>query len=197
MKNNLTLTPGVVISVCLGLTAVTLAACESSPKLISWQEEVKLSSGEILVVTRTAKVKPFGEIGGPGGWENKGMTFVIASRKRADDPPVWDFPFVPVVFDRDTQTAEWFVVATFYSCQSWNDLGRPKLPYAEYRLKNGQWVQGQLSPSAIGLKANMETGVKSNGEPPMLTVTQKELRMTEPKIAKEYTQVVATWSTSC
>ena len=164
------------------LSLATVGACDSGPKLIAWKEEVKLRSGELLVVKRTAKAQPFGEIGGPGGWENKGMTLLIETPQKADNPPLWDFPFVPVVFDRDTESNEWFIVATFYSCESWYALGRPKLPYTEYRLKNGQWTQVQLSPSAIRLKANMATGVRSGGEPPLLSLVEKERRSTDIRV---------------
>ena len=100
--------------------------------LISWKEEVKLQSGEVIVVKRTAKSKDFGEVGGGGGWENEGMTVQIVQPSVVDNPPVWDAKYVPLIFDRDPVTKEWFMVATFYSCTSWYELGRPKLPYTEY-----------------------------------------------------------------
>ena len=104
---------------------------------------------------------------------------------------------MPVVFDRDDNTKEWFMVATFYSCQSWYDLGRPKLPYTEYRLKIGVWQKVELSTSVIGMKANMLTGIRSGGEPPLIDMTSKRQRMSDPRIAKKYSQIVSTWSTGC
>ena len=198
----MTLTPAVrraefLAAIALGLLSLTLTACDSGPKLLAWQEEVQLKSGDVITVKRTAKSKSFGEIGGPGGWENEGMALVIEKPKKPDDPPIWDFPFVPVVFDRDDNTKEWFMVATFYSCQSWYDLGRPKLPYTEYRLKNGVWQKVELSTSVIGMKANMLTGIRSGGEPPLIDMTSKRQRMSDPRIAKKYSQIVSTWSTGC
>ena len=203
MKNNLILTPSAVrpqifarVLVILMLLLVQVA-CDAGPKVIKWQEDVKLKSGEVIRVNRTAKAKPFGEWGGPGGWENEGMTLQIANPDKADNPPLWDAKFVPIVFDRDDKTNEWFMVATFYSCESWYELRRPKLPYIEYRLKNGAWQQVALSPSLIGREANMETGVRSGGEPPLLDLNAKRERMVDGRIAKEYKKIVAEWTTGC
>ncbi len=179
------------------LSAVLLGACDFGPKLIKWQEDVELKSGEIIRVNRTAKSKSFGEWGGSGGWENEGMTLQIATPNNADNPPLWDAKFVPVVFDRDAITNEWFIVATFVSCESWYELRRPKLPYTEYRLKNGAWQQVALSPSLIGRDANMETGVRSGGEPPLLDLNAKRERMVDGRIAKEYKKIVSEWTTGC
>ena len=68
--------------------ALFLSACGKSQ--IEWKEEVKLQSGEVIVVKRTAKSKDFGEIGGPGGWENEGMTVQIIQPVKSDNPPIWD-----------------------------------------------------------------------------------------------------------
>lgn len=172
-----------------------LSAC--GDKRISWREEVELQDGSVLVVARTAKTAPFGEIGGPGGWENKGMTLEVLELKSIDKPPLWDFPFVPIVFDRDSKTGEWFLVATFYSCQSWYDLGRPKLPYVEYRVRDGVWQRMPLSPEVMGRTANMLTDIRSGGEPPLVNLREKRARMADPAIAPEYRSVVARWNTTC
>jgi hypothetical protein len=185
-----------IVAVLLFMSAMFLSSLlsyESTPTLIKWQEDVELKSGEIIRVNRTAKAKSFGEWGGPGGWENEGMTLQIDTPNKADNPPLWDAKFVPVVFDRDATTGEWFVVATFYSCESWYDLRRPKLPYTEYRLKNGVWQQGLLSPTSIGLKGNMITGIRSGGEPPLIDITDKRERMATSRASKKYKEIVSEW----
>lgn len=182
----------------IGLASLaTLAAvtqCFNSN--ISWTEEVQVTGHGIVVVQRTAKTKAFGEIGGPGGWENEGMTVEIIKPDLKDKPPVWNFPFVPLLFDQDPQTKQWFMVATFYSCTSWYDLGRPKLPYTEYRVKDGHWVQQALSPELIGRTANMLTSIRSGGEPNH-TQSSKAAIMARPTIAPKYLKVVDKWSTGC
>ena len=163
---------------------------------IEWKEEVKLKSGEVVVVKRTAKSKRIGEIGGPGGWENEGMTVQIIQPIKPDNPPSWNAKFVPLVFDRDPDTKEWFVVATFYSCTSWYELGRPRLPHTEFRLTNGQWRQQPLSPDLIGREGNMVTNIRLTGEPDH-TVADKEGINNDPVIPPDLKRVVAVWATTC
>jgi hypothetical protein len=166
---------------------------------LRFKEEVQLASGEILQIDRVFKTQSMGEIGGPGGWEAKYNSFVISSPVRADNPPLWqsDAGLIPMVFDRDPQTNEWVLITTFYTCEAWYELDRPKLPYAEFRLKNGQWQQGELSSQWIGRVANVMTGVRSGGEPKLLTLPEKKVRDFDPAIAPEYQKIVDKWTTGC
>lgn len=176
------------------LTALTLTACGKSS--IAWTEEVSTSERGVIVVQRTAQTKAFGEIGGSGGWENEGMTVEVIKPDLKDKPPVWNFPFVPLLFDQDPQTRQWFMVATFYSCTSWYGLGRPKLPYVEYRVQSGKWVAQPLSPELIGRPANMLTAIHSGGEPNH-TTSSKAVAMADKRIASDYLKIVDKWSTGC
>ena len=174
-------------------TILAAAGCVKSN--LQWEEEVQLASGEVLVVQRVVKgINPMGEVGGPGGWDSESMTVAVLSPPRADNPPVWEGPFVPLLFDRDAQTGQWFMVATFYSCESWYALGKPKLPYTEYRLKEGRWQQQSLTPSLIGRKANMLTNIHSTGEKNH-TLASKVKSVS--RAAPEYQEIVSTWSTGC
>ncbi len=184
--------PSVRFSAAL-LVAMSLTACSGK---IEWTEEVRLQSGDTLVVHRSAKSKPFGQIGGTGGWENEGMTMLIVQPATPANPPTWGARFVPLLFDRDAATGQWFIVATFYSCTSWYDLGRPSLPYTEFRLEGGRWVQRPLTQGLIGRKGNMLTSINSKGEPNH-TLASKEAVMSDPRIAREYQEVVGKWSTNC
>ena len=182
-----------------GYTLTLLAAsllCACGKNRIEWKEEVKLQSGEVVQLKRTAKSKDFGEVGGPGGWENEGMTVEIIRPISVDNPTMWSARFVPLVFDRDATNGEWFMVATFNSCTSWYELGRPKLPYTEFRFKAGQWVQQPLSPQFIGRDGNMLTDIHSRGEPDH-TVASKEAIAKTSIAAPEYKRVVERWTTGC
>lgn len=163
---------------------------------LSWNEEVLLQSGERLMTHRTAIAKPFGEIGGPGGWENEGMTVEITAPRKPDNPAKWDAKFVPLIFDRDPDNGEWFMVATFVSCTSWYELGRPPLPYTEFRYRGGQWVQQALSKKFIGRNANMRTDISSKDMPDQ-TVEMKLGRLNDPMLLPEYKRVVEKWTTHC
>lgn len=166
---------------------------------LHFKEEVQLSSGEIIEIDRAFKTQSLGEIGGPGGWDATFNSFVISSPVRADNPPAWqsDAGLIPMVFDRDPQNGEWFLVTTFYTCEAWYRLGKPKLPYAEFRLRNGRWEKVPLSPQLIGRESNVMTGVRSGGEPKLLTLAEKRVRNAEPKIAPKYRKIVDRWTTGC
>jgi hypothetical protein len=164
-----------------------------------FKEEVQLSNGEVIEVQRTFQAKPFGELGGPGGWEATFNDFVISSPARADNPPAWqsEAGLVPLLFDRDSDTGEWFLVATFYSCEAWYALNRPKLPYAEFRARNGRWQPVALTRRWIGREANVLTTISSQKELSRHTLATKRERMSDTRIAPEYTKIVDHWTTGC
>jgi hypothetical protein len=179
--------------ILLFLICVVLAGCATKP--FEWKEQVKLQSGEIIIVKRTAKQgRSLGELGGPGGWEPSVMTLEIDD-DRIGKPPVWRFSFVPMLFDYDVEKNEWFVVATFYTCKPWYDLGRPELPYVEYRARGDKWERVPLSSDLLGRKANLLTGVSSGGEPPLVTLEYKEEK--DSRAAKKYKVILDSWHTTC
>lgn len=181
------------ITALIALAVFVLASCGKVD--IFWTEDVILQDGSSLVVKRGAQGKKLGEIGGSGGWETAQMTLEIASPKSNANPPAWSERWVPMLLDYDTQTKEWFVVATFYMCTDWYDLGRPKLPYVEYRARAGRWEQVPLSADLIGRKANLLTGPRSGGEPKHITVEEKTQR--ESDAAKKFKSILSSWTTSC
>jgi hypothetical protein len=162
---------------------------------LSWKEEIQLLDGRIILVKRTAHGKPLGEIGGPGGWEPSEMTLEIDDPAIADKPPEWRFRYVPMLFDYDAINHEWFIVATFVTCTPWYDLGRPKLPYIEYRTRQGKWEVVPLDTALIGRKANLLTGVRSGGEPSLIRLEDKKDR--DKRAAEEYKLIVSSWHTTC
>ena len=181
------------------LVAVGLSACQFGEKKIQFTEEVQFASGETVKVDRSIRGKALREIGGPGGWEPTYMSLDITARKTPDAPPKWESfdGLLPILFDRDSNNGEWALLATFYTCEPWYQLGRPKLPYAEFRVRNGQWQRVDLSSQWLGREANVFTGMKSSGEPKLLTLAEKKRRNSDPAIAREYLKIVDHWSTGC
>lgn len=161
-----------VLACCL----LSLTACGDVNLL--WSEEVALSSGKVIVVKRGATGEKLGEIGGSGGWEQKEMSVQIKGEALGMfTPPIWRTAYVPMLLDYDAEKNEWLIVATFYTCQGWVDLGKPKLPYVEYRVaEKGEWRVVPLESELYGRKANMLTGVRSGGEPSLVTVPDKTKR---------------------
>lgn len=182
------------------LVGPLLGAC-GDPHM-EWTEQVKLQSGEVIVIARTAKFSENWVAGGGGGSFNKGMTLHVVQPSKRDNPGVWDARFVPIVLDRDPESGEWFIVATFFHCDSWYDLGRPKLPYTEYRFRSGRWIQQPLSEKWIGRAANVLPADLSDKaaiaeSKPDLSVERKEGILSSAATSPKFKRVVAAWTTGC
>jgi hypothetical protein len=150
----------------VGLGAICLIYLIFFKGNIHFKEEIQLSSGEVIIVDRKFVTTPLGEIGGSGGWVAKYNSFEIVSPDRLDNPPIWESNsgLIPVLFDRDPKTNEWFLVTSFFMCSAWESIGKPKHPYAEFRVKNGQWHQVALSPDLFGRATNVYVHMRNTGE---------------------------------
>ncbi len=169
---------------------------------MQWKEEVKLQSGEVIIVERSAQFKENWIPGGGGGSINKGMTLSIPVAVNGAPIERWDARFVPILLDRDPLTREWLLVATFFHCDSWYELGRPKLPYTEYRFRQGRWVQQPLSQALVGRAANLfpvdlEDRDLLARSKPALTVDKKAALFFSSPMSPEYKEIVGAWKTSC
>jgi hypothetical protein len=175
------------------LATAALHACGNVD--VSWKEEVKLADGQIIIVKRTAEGKALGEIGGPGGWRATRMTLEIDRPELPHKPPAWSERWVPMLFDFDPGTREWFLVATFYTCIDWREMGAPELPYVQYLARDGRWDKVPLDPKLIGRRANLLTGVNARGEPDLVNVEAKERR--DRGAGKKFRHVVDAWLNPC
>ncbi len=164
---------------------------------LKWSEEVRLETGQVIVVQRTALGKKQGEIGGPGGWEPTEMTVDIpAPAAGINPPPKWRSIYVPILLDYEESKDTWTVVSTFVYCTAWYDLGRPPLPYVEYQSQKGAaWVIVPLEERLIGRKTNMLTGPRSGGEPDLVKLEDKETR--NKSAAEDYRRILGQWRTNC
>lgn len=171
-----------------------LTACDAVN--LQWSEEVQLNDGQIIVIKRTAKGEKQGELGGPGGWEEKELTITLEKGGEGMAFPVWQTAYVPILLDYQAAEKTWSVIATFYYCEGWYRLNRPKLPYVQYQSKNGgPWVVVPLEERLIGRKTNLLTGPRSGGEPPFLSLEEKKDRGTNA--GDKYREILATWHTNC
>jgi hypothetical protein len=182
--------------VVMPIVLCALSACE---RRIHFTEEVQLADGEVIKVDRRVAAAPLGEIGGPGGWESKYMSLEIIEPMRPENPPKWESTagLVPVLFDKDADDGEWALLATFYTCEAWYALGRPKLPYVEFRARAAQWQKVELSAQWSGRPTNVLTHISSGGEPEFIGLPAKRERMSDSLIAPEYRSIVDRWTTGC
>lgn len=153
-----------------------------------------------MVVERSA---PFSEnwvAGGGGGSVNKGMSLRIMQGS-AEAPSVWSECFVPILLDIDPKTREWVIVATFYHCGNWYELGKPKLPYVEFCYREGRWTRQALTDQWIGHPANvlaLDPGDKAHlTNSKVLTVERKEAIVKASAMAPKYQRVMERWRTGC
>jgi hypothetical protein len=178
------------------LPILLIAGC--SPKVLSWTEEVQLESKELLVVRRTISFKEYQPwSGGGGGSDILDSTLEVVTPKRSDNPARWSHPpLIPMVLDQDADSHEWIVVATFYMCTAWYDLGRPELPYAEFRYRGGQWMQEPLSERLIGREGNLLVPNQADVDRDH-TLASKRGVMGNPTISPRHRRVISNWKTNC
>lgn len=164
----------------------------------SWSEEVQLRSGEVLKVRRTIQFKEYQPFGGGGGGADTPISELeIVSPTRPDNPGKWSHrSLLPMVLDRDSQTNEWFVVATFFMCNTWREIGRPDLPYVEFRYRNGNWVRVPIDRGLVGREANVLVPNQADVERDH-TLTTKGPLMSRPEMALRFKRILSTWATNC
>jgi hypothetical protein len=152
---------------------------------------IELKNGEIIVVDRKLKTKAFGEVGGPGGWELKFNSIVIVQPKEEQFPSIWETndEFLPIIFDIDLKTKEWYIVSVINSCKEWKKLGRPPFPYVEDRFRDGKWERVNLSSELIGSSANVLSEINSRGEVSTVSLQEKYLRMNGAGLVKKYIKI--------
>jgi len=140
---------------------LTLTGCESGKVDLKWQEEVKMTDGQMLLVNRTAKGEQvgghFGTTGG-GGFKEKELTLdVVKLPENWQPPPAWRTDYVPILLDYQPAEHTWSVVATFFWCKG---AKFPPLVYTEYQSKNGgPWVVVPLEERLIGRSTNLYTHI--------------------------------------
>ena len=160
---------------------------------LKWSEEIQLEDGQVVVAERTAQGKKYSELGGPKSWNQTEMSVVITKAPNGiKPPPEWHAAYVPALLDYQPSSNSWSIVATFYFCETWYELGRPVPPYIEYQSTNGSpWKRVPLEERFIDRQTNLLTGPSSDGEPSLVTIVDKELR--QRSAAPKYKNILRKW----
>lgn len=140
---------------------ISLLGCGEHSK--TWKEEVQLSSGEIIWVNRTANykrnIKAFITKGEGGNITQMNLTISVPENNSvAPPPPVWSFNAVPIVIDYDSVKETWFIVATYFNCNSWFEAGEPALTQWMYVVEDGTWLIYPLDGKLVGRPTNLFIG---------------------------------------
>lgn len=180
-----------LMCVAVVILGIFLAIFFRSQNSLHFTEEVLLASGEVLLAERKFQTKALGEVAGPGGWAAEFNSFMVIEPVRADNPAVWqsEIGLIPILFDQDKESKEWFLVATFYMCETWRKIGKPNLPYVEFRFREGQWRQAEFSREHVGRNANVLTRISNLNEFSHHSLKTKSERMNEQNIAEEYKRI--------
>lgn len=173
------------------VSAMALVGCGEVS--LKWSEEVRLEDGQMVVAERTAQGKKYSELGGPEGWNQTEMSVAITQTPHnVKPPPEWRDVYVPVLLDYQPSENTWTMLATFYFCETWYELGKPVPPYIEYQSINGSaWQRVPLEERLIDRKTNLLTGPSSDGEPGLVTITDKEFR--QRSAAPKYRRILRKW----
>ncbi len=165
---------------------------------LKWKEEVRLSSGQLIAVDRTARGTITRDIVMRAtGWKPQETTLRIPhAGLGVQAPPVWRSILLPVVLDYDPATSTWSVVATYLFCSTWYDMGRPQSPYVQYISRHGEpWRVVPLQPALIGTHANLLTHIRHTGEPDLVREADKEA--IRRKVHEQFKAISTSWKTNC
>lgn len=159
---------------------------------LNFEEEIRLSSGDVILVRRKIMTNPYGEIGGSGGWAAEFNSIEIIQPKLADNPVAWQTTknMLPVLFDRDPHSKEWFVLAVLDSCVDWINLGRPKTSYIEFRYRDSQWQQVEFSQIHLGQSYNVLSNIRSDDRSSFQSFETKAERMSKPGLDQRYVKII-------
>jgi hypothetical protein len=150
-----------------------------------WEEEVKISNGDVIVVERYAHFFRYSSISLYSDYETKKMSLEIVSPDVDSPPSIWEGPFIPIVFDKDIEDGEWYIIATWRSTAGRHKAGTkngliysapfPKTNYIEFRFKNGEWVKQFLQDKYLEKRtpANLFGQVEYSGQS-NLSISKKE-----------------------
>lgn len=144
--------------VLCAVVLMALAACEQpKPRGLverAWTEDVQLDDGSSIRVRRTARLNITNSWAGDA-YNAVEQEATLAFMGDLSGLPTWSAPRIALVLYRDRDTGEWTLVTTTTSCEIWEQNGKPKPPYWEYRLRAEGWVAVHLSPASVGRPANL------------------------------------------
>lgn len=142
----------------------------------TWQEEVRLSDGTVILTERYAN------------WERPGrlarQSIKVIDAKGLDTPPEWSDKWDLMVLDRNEQGV-WYIIIIGTPCYDWND----SFPYRQYQAINGRWQQVEFDKTLHGRPANLEGNIYPllKNMPRLITVNEKQYAPTEarPDVTKQ------------
>ena len=128
----------------------------------TWQEEVRLSDGTVILTERYAN------------WERPGslarQSIKVIDAKGLDIPPEWSDKWQLLILDRDKQGV-WNLIVRPGLCYDWNET----FAYRQYQAINGRWQRVEFDKTLHGRPANLEGDiyVQLKNMPRFIAVNEK------------------------
>lgn len=175
---------------CSFSIALLLMGCQTT---VAWREEVKLNSGEVIVIDRESEHR-----GGGGPWpfgqgtvpKNYKISFeyppdsgnIIRWQSTKFDMPRASWAEFPLVLDLDNNKS-WFIYT-----KQW--VNSDCIRYVNYRYQYDTWVEVPLSNASIEERdSNLYLGAASNATNGFITLRIKDREMASGRKRKFYLTV--------
>lgn len=133
-----------------GIVVLAVALCVACDVRREWEEEVQLSDGSSVVVSRTSVRARFGEFGGGGYGQHKEE--ILETSKPI--PALWRGDTRPISFD--VRGSELYVAGWLRGWPFCDKYGYPNPPFAyfQYSDRSG-WIQIRPNEAPATLKQNL------------------------------------------
>jgi hypothetical protein len=120
------------------LLLLAVGGCSRAPASDRWREEVQLSDGRVVVVTRGARYRDETPLG-----DAPAIT-IVGTSIQVDGPnaptPEWSADLIAATLDVDRATERLVIVATTNWCEAWHRNGRPANWLWAFELRDGLWT---------------------------------------------------------
>lgn len=117
----------------------------------SWEEEVRLSDGRVIVIARSVSVQKFGS---KQQAESHGPVILQKLRFAGTTEQVaWEDDITPIIFE--IKGPNYFVVAMPGSDEKCKEHGNPNPPFVFYKYADGRWETIPYSEFPDGFQRNL------------------------------------------
>lgn len=156
----------------------------------SWQEEVKLSDGTVILVERRLEYRE-GSILRDSSTKIFKNEVEVLDAKGLPPPPVWSDKWKPMVLDRD-EYGVWFMVVIPRHCFDWDH----DLLYGQYKAIDGVWQKVEFDMRLNLRRPNIEWYTKKE-MPEILRLRDKPEWEKGGEAAPEYRIINTSYRSGC
>src|SRR5688572_17619650 len=168
--------------------SVLMTGC--APPSASWLEEVELSDGRVITVSREQRWRTMHPPGASKQYLDDHMTLAIETQ--SGEPVAWEGNGeTPMLLDVAPSSGEYLLITLPSLCDRYRSLGEPEPPYVEYRLRRGSWVRVPFSEESIGRRPNLLLWPRPTGEVELVPLAQKRERNAVSGVSKQKTEIVS------